>query len=78
MVPEEKRDTKFFIDNYQDKVCACGGQKGSLLSFCLTCFIILPEELAEDLQGPLSDEEYQWTWNKSYEYLKEQGRIPVK
>lgn len=75
---EQERDTKFFIDNYQGKVCACGGPKGSLLSFCLTCFIILPEELAEDLKGPLSDEEYQWTWNKCYEFLKEAGRIPVK
>lgn len=75
MVPEEKRDTKFYIDNYQDTVCACGGPKSAFLSFCPDCFFSLPEELREGLQGPLNDEDYQWTWNKSYEFLKEEGTI---
>jgi hypothetical protein len=78
MVPEDKRDLKFFIDNYQGGRCACGDAKASLLSFCKYCFFSLPEELRDGLQGPLHDEEYQWTWNKSYEFLKENGRISEK
>lgn len=74
--PEEKRDTKFFIDNYQSKNCVCLSPKGALISFCYDCYKILPEELSEDLKGPLNDEEYQWTWNRCYSYLKTAGRIP--
>lgn len=78
MKGEQERDIKFFIDNYQAKVCACGGPKDARLSFCRDCYFSLPEELREDLSGPLNDEEYQWAWNKSYEFLLQEGRIEGK
>ena len=74
--PEESRDIKFFIDNYQSKTCVCGGYKDGI-SFCFECYKVLPEELREGLSGPLGEEEYQWHWNKCYDHLKEIGSISV-
>jgi hypothetical protein len=72
---ESERDTSFFIRNYKSGRCVCGDFKPTDLSFCRDCFKSLPEELRDGLTGAMYDEDYQWTWNRSYSQLREKGRI---
>lgn len=75
MLKESERGTGFFIQNYKSRRCVCGDYKPTQISFCRDCFKSLPEELRDGLKGAMDDEEYQWTWNKSFEHLKKKGRV---
>jgi hypothetical protein len=74
MLKESERTTDFYVKNYKSGRCVCGDCKPTELSFCRDCFKSLPEELRDGLKGAIDNEEYQWTWNRSYEKLLQNGR----
>jgi hypothetical protein len=78
MLKESERTIDFYEKNYTSGKCLCGDYKPTRLTFCRDCFKSLPEELRDGLKGPIENEEYQLTFNKSYEFLKENGKIIEK
>jgi hypothetical protein len=74
MLKESERTTDFYLKNYKSGRCVCGDFKPTELSFCRDCFKSLSEELRDGLKGAIDNEEYQNTWNRSYEILLQLGR----
>jgi hypothetical protein len=78
MLKESERTMDFYVKNYNSGKCLCGDYKPTRLTFCRDCFKSLPEELKDGLKGAIDNEEYQLTFNESYEFLKENGKIIEK
>jgi hypothetical protein len=68
-------DTAFYIRNFEGDRCVCGGRKGTRISFCFTCYSILPKKTQAGLYNALKSRAYEEAFEAALDELKADGRV---
>jgi len=59
-----------YLDALMSSRCSCGKKKTPKKSFCLACFLMLPQDLKNDLYSRLGDG-YEQAYDAAEKYLEE-------